>query len=54
MTTAELVVARHRFEQDQDDADYVEYTIAKERIGSARRWRRHRRRFLRLRGYVVT
>ena len=47
----EQVAARERFRQDQEDAEYVEYTEAMERIGNARRWRRARSRFLRSRGY---
>jgi hypothetical protein len=47
----EMLAVRHRFAQDQADAEYVEYTLAMERIGAGRRWRRERRRFLLGRGY---
>lgn len=45
--------ARCRFLADQDDAEYVEYTEAMARIGSRRRWRRERRRFLEARALPV-
>jgi len=51
MTADEVLVARGRFERDQDDADYVEYTFAMGRIGNLGKWRRERARFLRTRGY---
>ncbi|OLT11815.1 hypothetical protein BJF78_26040 [Pseudonocardia sp. CNS-139] len=51
LSPAELVAARARFEQDQEDAEYVEYTQAMERIAAPRRWRRARRRFLTANGY---
>ncbi|MFC5994662.1 hypothetical protein ACFQE5_10625 [Pseudonocardia hispaniensis] len=51
LSPAELVAARRRFEQDQVDAEYVEYTEAMERISRPRHWRRARARFLRARGY---
>jgi hypothetical protein len=47
---ADVDAARRRFEQDQDDAEYVEFTYAMERIGGGRRWRRERLRLLRARG----
>jgi hypothetical protein len=50
LTPAEMDVARRRFEQDQDDAEYVEFTYAMQRIGGGRRWRRVRRNLLRERG----
>lgn len=46
LTSAVRHAARTRFHADQDDAEYVEYTEAMARIGSRRRWRRERRRFL--------
>jgi hypothetical protein len=53
MTPAERADARRRFEQDQADAQFVEYAEAMERVDSRWRWRRRRERFLRLRGYPV-
>jgi hypothetical protein len=50
LSPAEVDAVRRRFEQDQDDALYVEFTYAMERIGGGRRWRRERRRLLRERG----
>ncbi|GAA3055398.1 hypothetical protein GCM10010464_20180 [Pseudonocardia yunnanensis] len=50
LSSTEVDAARRRFEQDQDDAEYVEFTYAMERIGGGRRWRRQRRRLLRTRG----
>ena len=50
LSPAEAETARRRFEQDQYDAEYVEFTYAMERIGGGRRWRRERRRMLRVRG----
>jgi len=50
LSSTEVDAARRRFEQDQDDAEYVEFTFAMERIGGGRRWRRERRRLLRTRG----
>jgi hypothetical protein len=51
LSPAEAETARRRFEQDQHDAEYVEFTYAMERIGgSRRRWRRERQRLLRVRG----
>ena len=54
MSVAELLAARRRFDQDQDDAEYVEYLEARARIGRSRRWRRMRERFLRRQGYIVS
>jgi hypothetical protein len=54
MSVAELLAARRRFDQDQDDAEYVEYLEARGRIGRRRRWRRMRERFLRRQGYIVS
>lgn len=51
MSLAEMLAVRRRFVQDQDDAEYIEYTRARERIGPGGRWRRARRRFLLGRGY---
>lgn len=53
LTPAELAAARNRFERDQADAEYVEYTEAMERIGNGRRWRRARAKFLRANGYAI-
>ena len=53
LSLAEMLEARRRFVQDQDDAEYVEYTLAMERIRPGRRWRRERTRFLRDRGYLL-
>lgn len=53
LSLAEMLEARRRFVQDQDDAEYVEYTLAMERIRPGRRWRRERARFLRGRGYLL-
>jgi hypothetical protein len=50
LSSTEVDAARRRFEQDQADAEYVEFTYAMERIGGGRRWRRGRRRLLRTRG----
>jgi hypothetical protein len=50
LSSTEMDAARRRFEQDQNDAEYVEFTYAMERIGRGRRWRRERQRFLRIRG----
>ena len=50
LSPAEVDALHRRFEQDQDDAMYVEFTYAMERIGGGRRWRRERRRLLRDRG----
>lgn len=50
LSPAEVDAVRRRFEQDQDDAEYVEFTYAMQRIGGGRRWRRERRRLLRERG----
>jgi hypothetical protein len=50
LSSTEVDAARRRFEQDQDDAEHVEFTYAMERIGGGRRWRRERRRLLRTRG----
>jgi hypothetical protein len=50
LSSTEVDAARRRFEQDQNDAEYVEFTYAMERIGGGRRWRRERRRLLRTRG----
>ena len=50
LSSTEVDAARRRFEQDQNDAEYVEFTCAMERIGGCRRWRRERRRLLRTRG----
>jgi hypothetical protein len=50
LSPAEAETARRRFEQDQSDAEYVEFTYAMERIGGGRRWRRERQRLLRARG----
>jgi hypothetical protein len=47
LSSTEVDFARQRFEQDQNDAEYVEFTYAMERIGGGRRWRRERRRLLR-------
>ena len=49
LSPAEVETARRRFEQDQDDAEYVEFTYAMQRMGAGRRWRRARRRLLRAR-----
>ena len=53
MTMAEMLAARRRFEQDQDDADHAEYTLAKGRIGTSRGRRRDRERLLRANGCTV-
>ena len=50
LSPADVDAVRRRFEQDQDDAEYVELTHAMERIGGGRRWRRERQRLLRARG----
>jgi hypothetical protein len=50
MTMDEFLVARRRFDADQEDAEYVEYTFAMGRIGNPRKWQRERRRFLLARG----
>lgn len=50
-TAQERAAVRRRFEQDQADAEYVEYTEAMERISTPRRWRRTRAKFLKARGY---
>lgn len=51
LSAAEVRDARLRFETDQEDALYVEFTEAMARIGPRRAWLRRRRRFLRSRGY---
>lgn len=51
LSASEVAAARHTFEQDQADAEYVEYTEARERISQPRRWRRARMKFLKDRGY---
>lgn len=53
MTIEEMLAARRRFEQDQEDAMYVDYTFARGRIDARRRWRRDRERFLLANGYTV-
>lgn len=53
LSSAEVAAARRRSEQDQDDAEYVEFTFAMERIGGGRRWRRERERLLRKRGIEI-
>jgi hypothetical protein len=54
LTPGELALARDRFEQDQAHAEYVEYTVAMERIANARRWRRTRQKFLGRHGYLLS
>ncbi|MGD9989107.1 hypothetical protein [Pseudonocardia sp.] len=50
-TAQERAAVRRRFDQDQADAEYVEYTEAMERLSTPRRWKRARAKFLRSRGY---
>lgn len=51
-TAREREALRRRFDQDQADAEFVEYTEAMERIATPRRWRRTRTKFLEARGYA--
>jgi hypothetical protein len=50
LSSTEVDAARRRFDQDQDDPEFAEFTSAMERIGGDRHWRRARRRLLRTRG----